>query len=111
MVDLLAGDLEVPKFEPMIEAPCIDTPTAVFYPEKHSSLAVTQKAMVRCVGACPVRAECLQYALDHHELGWWAGTSERGRRAIRKTGLTAIEAIENGTADIPRRGRPPKDTP
>ena len=35
-----------------------------------------------CVG-CEVRAECLQYALDHGErFGVWGGLSERERREL-----------------------------
>lgn len=31
-----------------------------------------------CEG-CPVRAECLQWALDHEEFGVWGGTTEEER--------------------------------
>lgn len=35
---------------------------------------------------CPVRAECLQYAMDHDErFGIWGGESERARRRLRRT--------------------------
>jgi WhiB family redox-sensing transcriptional regulator len=34
---------------------------------------------------CPVRAECLEYALRHSEMfGIWGGTSERERRRMRR---------------------------
>lgn len=33
---------------------------------------------------CPVRKECLNYALLYNELGIWAGTSESERREMRK---------------------------
>lgn len=32
--------------------------------------------------ACPVQAECLQYALDHGADGIWGGTSARERRRL-----------------------------
>lgn len=34
--------------------------------------------------ACPVREQCLQYALDHDERGIWGGTSDRQRAAMRR---------------------------
>jgi WhiB family redox-sensing transcriptional regulator len=36
-------------------------------------------------GACPVRRDCLAYALASHKLvGIWAGTDERERRRMRQ---------------------------
>ena len=44
----------------------------------------TDQDVARSICAeCPVKAECLEYALDHENYGMWAGTSERGRRRIR----------------------------
>ena len=37
---------------------------------------------------CPVRPECLEYALDHESLtGLWGGTTDRERRMIRRRGV------------------------
>lgn len=33
---------------------------------------------------CPVAGDCLAWALEHHEYGVWAGTSEADRAAMRK---------------------------
>jgi WhiB family redox-sensing transcriptional regulator len=44
--------------------------------------AAQNRAKVVCT-ACPVRTECLAYALDHRiEHGVWGGTTERERRAL-----------------------------
>lgn len=32
---------------------------------------------------CPVRIECLQWALDHDELGVWGGTTDDDRHRLR----------------------------
>ena len=41
-------------------------------------------AIAICEG-CPVRAECLEYALEHGEdQGIWGGVSERQRRTMRR---------------------------
>ena len=46
--------------------------------------AAQRKATVICRG-CPVVAECLADALDHHmEFGIWGGLTERQRRALVK---------------------------
>jgi WhiB family redox-sensing transcriptional regulator len=52
-----------------------------FYPEKGGS---TRAAKRVCAG-CPVKAPCLQYALDRDErFGVWGGLSERERRRLRR---------------------------
>jgi WhiB family redox-sensing transcriptional regulator len=44
--------------------------------------AAQHRAKSVCLG-CPVRTECLAYALDHRvEFGVWGGATERERRAI-----------------------------
>ena len=46
--------------------------------------AAQRRATVICRG-CPVVAECLTDALDHHmEFGIWGGLTERQRRALVK---------------------------
>lgn len=53
----------------------------IFYPERGSS---TKEAKDVCRG-CPVKDQCLDYALMNGEkFGIWGGTSERERRKIRK---------------------------
>lgn len=56
--------------------------SALFFPERGES---TRPAKAICA-ACPVRADCLNYALDNHILhGLWGGFSERARRRMRRT--------------------------
>ena len=58
---------------------CAQTDPELFFPEKGESVAAAKRV---CAG-CEVRAECLQYALDHRErFGVWGGLSERERRAL-----------------------------
>lgn len=33
---------------------------------------------------CPVFDECLEYAVDHQPVGWWANTTARDRYRIRR---------------------------
>jgi WhiB family redox-sensing transcriptional regulator len=60
---------------------CAQTDPEAFFPEKGGS---TRDAKKVCVG-CDVRAECLEYALEHDErFGIWGGLSERERRKFKK---------------------------
>jgi WhiB family redox-sensing transcriptional regulator len=59
---------------------CAETDPEAFYPEKGGS---TREAKRVCVG-CPVRLQCLEYALGNDErFGIWGGLSERERRRLR----------------------------
>ncbi|MCL3862691.1 WhiB family transcriptional regulator [Actinotalea sp. K2] len=60
---------------------CAQTDPEAFFPEKGGS---TREAKKVCTG-CEVRAECLEYALEHDErFGIWGGLSERERRKLKK---------------------------
>ena len=53
---------------------CAQTDPELFFPEKGGS---TREAKALC-RRCPVRDDCLDYALGHDErFGIWGGTSER----------------------------------
>lgn len=62
------------------DAACRGSDPALFFTERGES---TAEAKAICAG-CPVRAECLEYALETDQRhGLWGGLSERGRRRIR----------------------------
>ena len=68
----------------MLDARCLDADPEAFFPEKGGS---TREAKRICA-ACPVRPECLDYAITHDErFGIWGGLSERERRRAKR--LTA----------------------
>ena len=63
------------------DAKCLDADPETFFPEKGGS---TREAKRICTH-CPVRNECLDYALDNDErFGIWGGLSERERRKLRR---------------------------
>ena len=65
----------------MADANCAGVDPELFFPQRGES-TVEAKAVCR---ACPVRAQCLDYALSINERnGIWGGTSERQRRTIRE---------------------------
>ena len=60
---------------------CAQTDPEAFFPEKGGS---TRDAKKVC-GACMVKSECLEYALENDErFGIWGGLSERERRKLKK---------------------------
>ena len=63
------------------QALCAETDPEAFFPEKGGS---TREAKRVCNG-CPVRADCLAFALEHDErFGIWGGLSERERRRLKR---------------------------
>ena len=63
---------------------CAETDPEAFFPEKGGSV----RAAKRTCRACEVRAECLDYALEHDErFGIWGGTSERERRRLKRQAI------------------------
>jgi WhiB family redox-sensing transcriptional regulator len=70
------------------DALCAQTDPEAFFPDKGGS---TREAKAVCA-ACPVMAECLEWALAHDErFGIWGGTSERERRALRRGRRQSVE--------------------
>jgi len=64
-----------------LDALCAETDPEAFFPEKGGS---TREAKRVCVG-CPVRLQCLEYALGNDErFGIWGGLSERERRKLKR---------------------------
>ena len=57
---------------------------------RDSGIAIPQAA------PCPVRLDCLRFALGRgwqHDIGVWGGTSEQQRRRAREKHLTAEELL------------------
>ncbi|REF00345.1 WhiB family transcriptional regulator [Thermomonospora umbrina] len=62
-------------------AACASADGEAFFPEKGGSVQYAQRV---CAG-CPVKAECLEYALDNAiTFGVWGGKSEGQRRVLRR---------------------------
>lgn len=73
------------------QAACAGVDPDLFFPDRGASRAAARRV---CAG-CPVRAECLEYALEAGEkFGVWGGTSEKERRAMRRQRL----AVRRGAA-------------
>jgi WhiB family redox-sensing transcriptional regulator len=87
LINLLA-DLEdmAAATEWMTWALCSEVDPEAFFPEKGGS---PKRAKQVCAG-CPVREECLSYALDNGiDWGVWGGTTREERRQIGRSDLAA----------------------
>ena len=65
---------------------CRDTDPDLFFPVGTTGYALVQidRAKQVCT-ECPVRVECLDYALEtNQDSGIWGGTSEEERRTLRR---------------------------
>lgn len=73
-----------------VDAKCADADTEIFYPPRDKNLynEIAAKAKIYCNGSkesapCPVREDCLWYAIITDEQhGIWGGMSHRERNAL-----------------------------
>lgn len=83
-----------------IGARCIGRTPDGFFPERGTAQITARDAKKVCNGLdgqpeCPLRAMCLEYALDRKErFGIWGGKSERERAAIAKQRRVAVKRRE-----------------
>lgn len=74
--------LLVPEW--MSDAACKGMDQTLFFPPKGGDMRASTAVKAICE-SCPVRVECLDFALDTGiKFGVWGGTSERDRRRIRR---------------------------
>ena len=75
------------------QAICRDTDPDLFFPIGTTGQALVQIARAKQVcGECPVRDECLEYALEtNQDSGIWGGLSEEERREIRRRNALAAK--------------------
>ncbi len=63
----------------MLHGRCRGANPVLFFPSDSAGVEIAQ----RVCAECPVRVECLDYALTNHFVyGVWGGASERERRRI-----------------------------
>lgn len=103
----MSGEIQLPFFEHAgldrawaTKGACRGVETSFFYPERGDSTSAI-KATCR---PCPVKGECLRYALEAREkFGTWGGASENDRRrmlsAIGKGMATVDGLVEAATSD------------
>lgn len=72
---------------PIDQAACRGLDTNLFFPERGDDTTIAK----RICASCPVRNLCRDWALTNSErFGIWGGTSEKERRARRRTRRTEL---------------------
>ena len=90
------------------EAACRFLDPALFFIERG---AVVSEVAVNACQTCPVASECYVHALRHEAYGYWAGTSERQRKTLRRAAGIRFEGLprmfweEHGTESAYKRHR------
>jgi WhiB family redox-sensing transcriptional regulator len=85
------------------DAACARTDPETFYPQGHTAQAMEEAAKRVCAG-CPVREECLDYALSTGQyVGVWGGLSESERRGRIRNGPTSFVRCLEDQEYIERR--------
>jgi WhiB family redox-sensing transcriptional regulator len=73
----------------MVRGSCRDIPPSTFVPSDGVGVDLAREICA----ACPVKAECLEHALENRiDHGVWGGCSERERRRILKRRRLAASA-------------------
>jgi WhiB family redox-sensing transcriptional regulator len=73
---------------------CRDLDPNMFFPVGVTGPAIDQIAAAKSICAeCPVRTECLDFAItSNQEFGVWGGTSEDERRVLRRQWRARLRA-------------------
>ena len=81
------------------DAKCLGLPVGLFFPQQQSHKEEVPREIRRLCMSCPVREECLDYALNlESNVGIWAATTPTQRAVIRKKrGIAFRKPIEHGT--------------
>lgn len=68
----------------LADAACEDVAPEIFFPSSSASASFNVPEARRICRSCPVRMQCLEYALANNERwGVWGGLTERERRRLR----------------------------
>lgn len=78
--------LAISSYDWMERGNCARTNDRRFFSDSGSTAQADQNAVRKeFCNSCPVKTECLNYAIDNRiDNGVWGGASERERRRIRK---------------------------
>ena len=93
-LDTVVNVLNVYRPDWQQSAACHELPLDLFFPSSGMESSRNMNVIKPFCEACPVRVDCLTYALSHpDERGIWAGTTENDRRKIRSKNYNERHAI------------------
>ena len=100
--------IRLPRVAPagdwMARGACKGIDTEAFFPE--GSAPPPAEAKAACA-ACPVAAECLDYAIETRQWGVWAGTTDDDRKVLlRRSQRAALAAAKRDGAGLGAEGEP-----
>lgn len=76
----LADLFAIPDDDWVADALCAQVDADLWFPPA----GMSARDAKRVCAVCPVRTECLNYAMEHHDAGVWGGFSERDRDKLRR---------------------------
>ena len=77
------------------EGNCRKIPVSDFFPGQ--GVVISERAVNACKD-CPVKKECLDYALKHEAYGYWGGASEKERKRIRRELGISLESPQSAVS-------------
>lgn len=73
------------ELKPPVGGACVGKTDLFFSPaHKTREVIAKEKEAIFICEPCPIRKQCLEWALHHEQYGIWGGTTEWQRRVIRK---------------------------
>jgi hypothetical protein len=87
----LLGKLEEMRLPRAFDsAACIDQPAEIFGSSHPASVALAK----RICSSCPIKTECLEWALEHPEEGVWGGTTRQERdHKVKLVSMTYVDEL------------------
>lgn len=83
---------------------CAGVSTRIFFPDDDET--PDPRALALCA-RCPIREDCLEWALTHDEVGIWGGLTDpqrvainRRRHRVRCPGCTSDSVMSDGHTEI-----------
>lgn len=88
----------------MNDAACAGYETDLWFPDSYKSQRTRVKEALKICHTCPVRSQCLEFALDNEEeFGIWGGLTEGQRYELLRRSKAAKPCVVDGC--VRPRGR------